>query len=255
MKRGGGVGGLKRIPADEPMRVRFLQEPDEWFEFFEHYDERNKTYAVCTDDCDYCADDIRAQKRVLASVVVIDENKVEPLAMPSSLVNRLLTRYDKYLTMTDRNYELIRTGKGLDTEYDVDVEAPTRMKLSRYEVLDAAAVLEALAPDDDDEDEEENMTASDRRGSSKKRSRPVEDDDDDEEEDDDEIEEYEPPVKGRKRATAVPDDDEDDEDFLRPTRSKPAVKPRVSPGTGRARPLGKKATTKPVKKRPGGLSK
>jgi hypothetical protein len=249
MKKGGSDSRLKRIPGDEPMVVRFLQEPDEWFEFFEHWDDSTGRPAICTDDCDYCADDVRVSKRALASVVVISEGKVEPLVLPSTLVNRLLTRYDKYHTMIDRNYELIRTGKGLDTEYDVEAEPPTKMRLSRYETLDAAELLESMAPGADDDDEDDEPPA--RSAASKSKRRVVEDDEDDDED------ETPPPrtrrgVKPGVRKPVPVDDadeeDEEDEKFLRPPR-RPAVKPKSSPRTSGARAPLKKTAAKALRAR------
>lgn len=228
MKKGGNGAGLKRVPADEPLVVRFLQEPEEWFEFFEHYDEMQKRYWVCTDDCPYCADDNRPSKRALASVVVIDEGKVEALAMPAQLVTRLLNKYDKYSTMMDRDYELIRTGKGFDTEYDVNPEDPTRMKLSRFEVLDAAEILESMTPGSEDDEEEEEKPKS-RAAASRMKKRVADEDDD--------------------------DDDEDDE-FLKPRRA--AVKPKSRPSATAKPAAGRvaKPRMKPkLGRRPGGLSK
>lgn len=225
-KRGGNNGGLKRVPKDEPMIVRFLTEPDEWFEFYEHYDETNKRFVVCADDCDYCADDVRTSKRVLAPVLDTAEGKVEPLALPTSLVSRLLNKYDKYSTMTDRDYELIRTGDGLDTEYDVTPEAPTKMRLSRFEVPDLQEILESLSGGDDEDEEEDEKPK--RRPASRK---PDPDDDEDE------------------------DDDDDDDEFLRPRRGR-AVKPKSSPSSSLSKGRSSSGRTVPVKPRkPGGLRK
>jgi hypothetical protein len=227
MKKGGGGQGLTRVPADDPMTVRFLHEPDTWFEFFEHFDETKKRFFVCVDGCEYCADDQRPSKRVLASVVLTDEGKVVPLAMPAMLVNRMLNKYDKYATVMDRDYELVRTGQGFDTEYDVTPEAPNKMKLSRFELLDPVEILESMAPDsdDDDDDDEDEAPRSKSKSRPAPKRRPV---DEDEDEDDDE------------------DDEDEDEEFLRPKRSgavKPKAKPRATGGpsaTPRAKPKARK---------------
>lgn len=204
MKKGGGGQGLQRVSDKEPLVVRFLTEPDEWFEYYEHFDEGKKRFYVCTDNCPYCADDARASKRALASVVIVDEGKVVPLALPANLVGRLLNKYDKYNTMIDRDYELIRTGTGFDTEYDVTPEAPNRMKLDRFEVLDAIEILESMTPDGGDDDDEEDERPTRRRASSSSRKQVDEDDEDGEDE---------------------------DEEFLRPQRgAKP--KPRIKPKAG-----------------------
>ena len=38
--------------------------------------------------------------------------------MPKSVAASLLKKYDKYATLLDRDYELSRSGAGLETEYD-----------------------------------------------------------------------------------------------------------------------------------------
>lgn len=253
MKKGGSDNRLKRIPKDEPLVVRFIQEPDEWFEFFEHWDDSTNRPVICADDCEYCADDVRVSKRALASVVVIAEGKVEPLVLPSTLVNRLLTRYDKYHTMIDRNYELIRTGNGLDTEYDVEAEAPTPMRLSRYAAIDATELLESMAPGADEEDEDE--APAPKKAVKRRPAPPVEDDED---EDEEEV----PAPRARRGKPLVrkpaPVDDEDEEDeedekFLRPPR-RAAVKPKPSPRVGGGRPSIAKVAPKKALRR-GGLNK
>lgn len=222
MKRGGNTGNLKGIP-EEGMVVRFLTEPDEWFEFFQHWDETAKRPAVCVDDCDYCADDVRVSKRALAAVVNKDDGTVQTVVLPSTLVSRLLNRYDKYGTMLDRDYNLMRSGKGTDTEYDVDPEAPSRMNLSRFEVPDLQEVLEEASGADDEDDEEEDEKPARRptkKATSSKRRSQVDDDDEDEE------------------------DDEDDDEFLRPSRPARKAKSRPSSGSAGKSSLGK-ARVKP----------
>lgn len=187
IKRGSSTGAIKRIPKEAPLTVRFLEEPDRWFEFFEHYDPEKKKGGVCVGDgCLYCADDVRANKRLLANAVDMDESRVIALAMPTSLVNILLKKYDKYGgTLLDRDYELAREGEGMDTEYDATPEAQSRFNYDAYEVLDLGAILEAeVDQDDDDDDEDEKFLppakrTTARRGGSARRVATSDSDEDD----------------------------------------------------------------------------
>jgi hypothetical protein len=159
VKRSTSGGAIQRVPKETPLTVRFLEEPDRWYEFFEHWDEGNKRGFICTgDDCKGCADDLRVSKRLLANVVDMDEGRVKALALPTSLANILLKKLDKFKTLLDRDYELAREGEGKGTEYDATPEAPTKFNARAYEPLDLEEVLQnEIDPDgeeDDDADDE-----------------------------------------------------------------------------------------------------
>lgn len=192
MKKGGGSGYLSRVPADGAITVRFLTEPDEWVTYFEHYDSVRKFYP-CTDDCPGCTEGDRPSARYLANVVDISETRVIPLVMPKSMAASVLKKYDKYATLLDRDYELSRSGTGLDTEYDVTPEPPTKMNLDRFDSVDLMELLEeqlemadSAKSSDDDEDEEPTPRARKKATASPKASEPEDDDEDIDEDDEDE---------------------------------------------------------------------
>lgn len=141
MKKGGGAGYLSRVPADGTLTVRFLTEPTEWVTYFEHYDQVRKFYP-CTDECPGCTEGERPSARYLANAVDVAETRVIPLVMPKSMAASILKKYDKYATLLDRDYELSRSGTGLDTEYDVTPEPPTKMNLDRFDSIDLMEILE-----------------------------------------------------------------------------------------------------------------
>lgn len=157
VKRSTSGGAIQRIPKAAPLTVRFMDEPDRWFEFFEHYDPAAKKGSICVGDgCPACEDEIRVSKRFLANAVDQDRSVVIALAMPTSLVNTLLKKYDKFGTLLDRDYELAREGDGMDTEYDATPEGKTKFSPERYEPLDLGAILESEAAGSDDEEEEDD---------------------------------------------------------------------------------------------------
>lgn len=190
LKRGGGDQYLSRIPADG-RTVRFLTEPDSWFKYFEHYDDTRKDnyYFPCTEDCIGCTEGISASKRYLVNALDVSDNKVIPLVLPASLAANLLKKYDKFKTLTDRDYELTKDGTGFDTDYDALYDQPSKMNLKRYDLLDLGAILEAQLgsgdeTEDDDDDEDDEPKAKKSKGVKKPPSRRAADDDDDDDDDD-----------------------------------------------------------------------
>jgi hypothetical protein len=187
VNRGAGGGLLHRVKEGE-LRVRFLTEPNEWFNYFEHYDPVNKFYP-CSDDCPGCDAGDNPSQRFLANVVDIESNKVIAVVLPKTLVEAILKRYQRRGTLIDRDYTLMREGTGReDTTYDVEAEEPTRMVLSRYKPLNLKALLEQQlsAGDEDDGDDEDEAPARRRKATAVRSRRPVPDDDEDEDDDDEE---------------------------------------------------------------------
>lgn len=202
LKKGSTGSYLERI-KEEGFLARFLQEPEEWIEYFEYYDEADKAFypeveGVTLPIDSKSGEKVKPSKRYLANAIDVNENKVVPLVLPKSVAAILLKRYEKYGTLLDRDYELSREGTGYDTEYDAVGEPPSRMSLSKYDPLDLIQVLESQLPggddddeDDDDEEDTPRRKSSKRSQSATKRSRPSPSDlandpfDDDEDDDDD----------------------------------------------------------------------
>lgn len=138
-----GKGGfIKRITPDGVI-VRFLQEPENWLNYAEHYD--GESYVLCSnqDDCEGCLERHKKTHRYLAPAIDrTDNNRVVSLKLPVTLTNQLVNRYEKWGTVTDRDYELSSSGSGKDTTYVVDYQPPTKMNLAKYDVPDLEEVLE-----------------------------------------------------------------------------------------------------------------
>jgi hypothetical protein len=194
LKKGSGGQYLSRVPGDGALTVRFLTEPDEWVEYFEHFDQMRKFYP-CTDNCPGCLEGDKPSKRYLSNAVDTQENKVIPLVLPASAASSLVKKYDKYATLLDRDYEIARSGTGFDTEYEVTPEPPTKMNLNRFDALDLMALLGAQLEDEDDDEDDKPAKAAAKPKPGRRKPAPVADDD---EEDEDEADE--------------PDEDTDDED-------------------------------------------
>lgn len=210
-KRGGGgaSGKIGFIPED-PITVRFLSEPETWVGYYEHYNGPNADprYSPCVKDsspggCDY--EPYQGNKpafRYLANVYIVDDSKVKALKMPKSLVEQLTTFAAKYGTILDRDYELSRSGSGMDTTYHSAPEDKSPIKISRFrkDMSDLEQLLEDWADEQDAADDEDEDEEPVRR---KGRGRRVEDDYDDDDDDEDDEDDYEPRVPKRGAARKV----------------------------------------------------
>lgn len=147
---GGQHPSLKIIRAEEPLTVRFLEEPENWFGYMEHYDPEKQQFVTCTEG--ECCDELQKPgMAVLASAFVRDDGKVMAVKMKSSLVEILIAYYEKWGTILDRDYELRRSGSGKnDTKYFASNEDRQPMNLSRYKPIDPEEVL-LYGRDDEDE--------------------------------------------------------------------------------------------------------
>lgn len=206
------TGLIWSIKEDKDLTVRFLDEPDEWFGYEEYWDDDAKMYVPVSEGDEVPVDDkgrTTARLKYLASAVLLDNDRVVALKMPKSLANVLLSRYDKFGTIMDREYELVRSGTGLDTKYDAVNEGPSKFKFSKYESLDLGEILEgewlkanpdeAGYDDDDDDDDPRPVKKKDKKKSKKKskkkkskgkgRKRGTQEDEPEEDEYDDEEEE------------------------------------------------------------------
>lgn len=169
---------IKNVPADEPLTVRFLEEPSEWIEYEEYYSEDTEPRffpAIEGIDPDFVADLRKPSKRFLANAVDVADNQVIALKLPTTLAASLEKKAQKYGTITDRDYELTREGTGMQTVYDVTPEPASKMNLRRFKPFDLIDVLTQQLPaelrqdmDDDDDDDDDAGSV------------PWDDDDDDE---------------------------------------------------------------------------
>lgn len=133
--------------------VRFLEEIEDWIQFREHYTREGKSFP-CTGDrkeCPGCtsSDEAvqRSSNRYVANAVLTKNGAVFAFKMGKTLVDRLATRSERNNgTITSRNYTIIRTGDGLDTEYDVeqgDKDATIDIKAYKDQIVDVEAILKA----------------------------------------------------------------------------------------------------------------
>lgn len=229
--KSGQAGPIRYIPkgdGDKPgeITVRFLEEPDEWFNFKEHWDESlNKSYPCVGDDCPGCRTEERLASRYLANALDIETDKVIAIQMAKDLTNKLLRKYERFGTITDRDYVLVREGQGLKTEYDCEYEDPMKRRVQQYELLDLQDVLDkafaaVFNDDDDDDDEPEEDAPRGRRatGAKKSAARPRRQSEEEEEEEDDaprrpRVSKSKASPKGAGRRKPEPEPEEEEEEY------------------------------------------
>lgn len=244
LKGRGGSGSLRKLKADETLKVRFLQQPEDWEEAYYHYIDNQFSWCNRKKSCDGCTMGLKPSKVALANVLDVQEGKVVIMQMPASLADQVLKRYEKFgETVMDRDYELSREGSGKnDTRYSADYDPPRKRDLSKYEVHDiGAAILSEMGEEEDDDIEDEeprsSRTSSGKsRSASRSRRRDDDDEDEDFEEEDEEDEEEEEVEDERPRRRPKPasaprrstsrrsrhedeDDEEDEEEEPRPRRT------------------------------------
>jgi hypothetical protein len=182
LAKGAGSGALTRIADKQELHVRFMEEPETWVQYLEHFDRANGFFP-CSDDgtCLGCQDSTRASKRYLVNAVDLDERRVIALVLPHSLADELAKKYDRFNTLLDRQYDLSRQGTGKnDTTYSVDYHEPKRFDLSRFELLDLMEILETQLPKDNDafeDDEEDDARPAPKKAAAPAARRAVDDED------------------------------------------------------------------------------
>lgn len=113
-------------------KVRFLQEPNEWHDYFEHFMDGKSFPCMEIPECPGCAhpnSNVSRRSRRYGTFLLLVENKrVLPFKIGARLSERLITRAERNgKTLKSRDYVIIRSGTGLETDYDVDQD-------ERYEV-------------------------------------------------------------------------------------------------------------------------
>lgn len=160
---------------DEPLFVRFLTEPTEWG-YYDSYYSKKEQRSIHIEEGERPPRGAKISRRYLANVLVIHESgdpEVKVVEMAETLGKSIYTRWAKSRsgTITDRDFELIKTGEGLQSRYSASPESPLKRPLRQYddELVDIEDLIQMMAePPADDEDEP----------APKRRRRKVEDDDD-----------------------------------------------------------------------------
>lgn len=225
LKKGGGGNGqfIKKIPKDDVLTVRFLTDPDQWFGYHEVFDPA-VGFSRPMLDGEQATGEQNTSYRFLVNALDVTNDRVIPLQLPRSLGESLFRRYEKYDTLTDRDYDLSRSGDKLTTVYDYDPGDKEKRNIDKYELLDLGDVLEQAAEDGQaggsaktatkatsarkaaSVDEDEALPAPKKAAAPKLRRKVVEPEPELDDEEEDELEEEE------EIEEDVEDEEEDDDD-------------------------------------------
>lgn len=127
--------------------VRFLDEIDDWTFYREHYTPTNKMFP-CTQDpecpgCNHPSDKVsKSSRKYATSILLVKQGIVLPFKVSVTLSDRMENRSKRAGgTITDRDYVIIRTGQGLDTDYDVDSGDKYELDSSKHERYNIEEIL------------------------------------------------------------------------------------------------------------------
>jgi len=169
-KSGGSKGKILFIKADTKRRVRFLVDFEKGLELVFHDSFAKGVNCVCAKElgekkCKFCDnDDLRTRKNYAWPVYDYDANEVKILLYAvnnCTPIPALISMYETYGTITDRDYVLERKGKQQNTSYSVIPMDKAKFK-SKVKTPTEDAIVKmigkAFSPDvevplDDDEDE------------------------------------------------------------------------------------------------------
>jgi hypothetical protein len=132
---GSNKGKLLIIKEDASARVRFLQEPEEWHVFYERFVDGSFVPVVGENDPLDAHPDERVRRvslRHMVNVLNKETGKVQLLKMNQDLTNRALLKHQRFKTLLDRDYEIMREGSGLQTAYNLEQEDPEPLDLARF---------------------------------------------------------------------------------------------------------------------------
>lgn len=109
--------------------IRLLDDLDDWTEYWEHYDQAVKRYFPCTGEqstCKGCTNNMSSSHRWLANAFIVEtDGKAKPgyvnlFKFPKSIMTKVIRHADRKGTLLTHDYEVIRSGSGMDTEYDLE---------------------------------------------------------------------------------------------------------------------------------------
>ena len=200
-KSGTSKGKFLYFKEDSKIRVRFLTDMEEGLEITFHDSFQLGINVPCQEefgrDCEYCEnEDLRTRKMYVWSVYDYESKEVKLLMAAvnnCSPVPALASLYESYGTLTDRDYEIKRVGKGQNTTYSVIPLDKMKFRNTKVKPLSEQAVLKCIdkaypADNSEDLEDEEDTPKNKKKGNKTKENTKTktkkEEDYDDEEETD-----------------------------------------------------------------------
>jgi hypothetical protein len=140
-----GTPWIKRFPKNETQfRFRPMVEIDDFVTYFEVYDQNiRRGWPLTPEQAEtFVAEDGQDVKRKpLLPVVALKEDKSWAWACPWAVIDYLTAHSELKGTITDMDFICVKSGSGLDTEYNVVADERVARDLSKYDAIDSEAVL------------------------------------------------------------------------------------------------------------------
>lgn len=183
-KAGANKGKIMYFREGNKTRIRFLEDMDEGHKFTFHDSFSKGINVVCQEafgrDCHYCGDDeLRTRDQYCWCVYDYDSNEVKLLLAPvnnCSPIPAIMSMYEAYGTLTDRDYVLTVAGKQQNKTFSVVPMDKNKFRNSKAKPLSDSkifSILDKAFPadenDGDDEDDEYEDKKKKKRDVKKKR--------------------------------------------------------------------------------------
>lgn len=213
-----GQGQVIYLKDGEDVKVRFLEEPEDWVVYTEHRINKGGRWdnVPCVGDGCPQDDDEDVQTREVALIQVYDvkQKKIRLFKAGPKVATDIIAIASRG-KLLNRDYNIIREGSDLETRYIFDAEDRSERKV-KDKLLDVKEILRSwvdrfyggasskkkskIRDDDEDEDDDEDDEDTD------------DEDEDEDDEDEDEDEEEEKPKKKKKGKSKKDDDEEEDDE-------------------------------------------
>ena len=183
-KSGTNRGKFLYLKEGDKIRVRFLTDMEDGLEVVFHDSYALGVNVPCQEvfgrECKYCEDqDLRTRSQYVWSVYDYEAEEVKLLMAPvnqCSPVPQIAAVYESYGTLTDRDYEIKRQGKGQNTTYTV---LPLEKKVFRNKKVKPLSeqsilkIIDKAYPDEEtdytDDEEEETKTKTKKKSETKQK--------------------------------------------------------------------------------------
>lgn len=189
VKRAGtNKGKFIYFRPDVKVRIRFLQDMDDGLELLFHDSFEKSVNVPCQEvfgrSCDYCEDDeLRTRTQYCWSVWDYEAKEVKLFMFAVNNftpIPALMAMFENYGTITDRDYVVSVSGKGISKSYSVIPMDKVRFrndKAKPYSEKSILTMLDKAFPCDSSNGDDEDDRPSKRRPASKVKSKSKQDDD------------------------------------------------------------------------------
>lgn len=160
-------------------RIRFLTDMEDGLQVTTHDNYTAGVNAICQElfdkNCDLCDDDsMRTRNQYVWSVWDYEANEVKLIMMANNqctAVPHLISLYDQYSTLLDRDYIITRNGSGTSQSFSVIPMDKVKFRMTKavaYSREKTIAILEKAYSDIGDVDESETKSKKNRKYKSAK---------------------------------------------------------------------------------------